>query len=405
MNNIILFINSFLVGALMPFNLLLFVWAFYWHKNNKNPNYSIETQVNETVLYILINIGISILIFMTLSASFIKPNKTGESFVILTMLIGDFIITFFSTNLLKKEVTNPFKSLKHRPIIVTHSGKFHTDDVFSTALLQILNPNYKVIRIPSKKYIPKNAEVVYDIGDSKFDHHSTTTYHSDTNQTPYASFGLITDEFLPKILKNKSLDKNLSNKIIEKFISSLVIPIDANDNGTFSDTFDISNIINDMYVNTQPNKLNSVKKTNRNFNQAVEFAKTIINNRINSIQSKLLAEQEALQSLTLVSDNIGYLENFGPTSLISENYPNMKAIVFPSNRGGFNAITLKDKSDTNELINRITFNHILTSEPDITFVHKAGFLLSGTSKKAVINAVSKQLQLTNTQGYDSFNIL
>ena len=29
----------------------------------------------------------------------------------------------------------------------THSGKFHADDVFSTALLQIINPNITVTRV------------------------------------------------------------------------------------------------------------------------------------------------------------------------------------------------------------------------------------------------------------------
>lgn len=71
-------------------------------------------------------------------------------------------------------------------------------------------------------------------------------------------------------------------------------------------------------------------------------------------------------------------------------------VVFPSNRGGFNAITLKDKNENNELIDRITFSETIKSEPDITFVHKAGFLMAGTSKTSVINAVKKQLQLTTT---------
>ena len=64
---------------------------------------------------------------------------------------------------------------------LTHSGKFHADDVFSSALLKIINPNIKIIRAFD---VPKDFDgIVFDIGCGKFDHlkrvlpYERTAYH------------------------------------------------------------------------------------------------------------------------------------------------------------------------------------------------------------------------------------
>ena len=52
----------------------------------------------------------------------------------------------------------------------THGGKFHADDVFSTALLQILRPDIQVTR---GFVVPDDFDgIVYDVGGGMFDHHS-----------------------------------------------------------------------------------------------------------------------------------------------------------------------------------------------------------------------------------------
>ena len=51
----------------------------------------------------------------------------------------------------------------------THSGKFHADDVFSSALLLYLNPEITITR-GSK--VPEDYDgIVFDIGRGEYDHH------------------------------------------------------------------------------------------------------------------------------------------------------------------------------------------------------------------------------------------
>ena len=51
----------------------------------------------------------------------------------------------------------------------THGGKFHADDVFSSALLLYINPE---IHITRGNKVPDDFEgIVFDIGRGPFDHH------------------------------------------------------------------------------------------------------------------------------------------------------------------------------------------------------------------------------------------
>lgn len=53
----------------------------------------------------------------------------------------------------------------------THAGKFHADDVFATALLQLVRPDIQITRGFD---VPEDFEgIVYDIGFGMFDHHQS----------------------------------------------------------------------------------------------------------------------------------------------------------------------------------------------------------------------------------------
>ena len=70
----------------------------------------------------------------------------------------------------------------------THGGKFHADDVFSTALLQIVRPDFTVQRGFT---VPDDFDgIVYDVGLGLFDHHQEPR-ETRPNGVPYAAFGLL----------------------------------------------------------------------------------------------------------------------------------------------------------------------------------------------------------------------
>ena len=75
----------------------------------------------------------------------------------------------------------------------THGGKFHADDVFSSALLLYFNPKITITR---GNKIPEDFKgIVFDIGRGKYDHHQRDSRVRE-NGVPYAAFGLLWEELL-----------------------------------------------------------------------------------------------------------------------------------------------------------------------------------------------------------------
>ena len=69
----------------------------------------------------------------------------------------------------------------------THSGKFHADDVFSSALLLYLNPQITITR---GNQVPEGYDgIVFDIGRGQYDHHQRDSRVRE-NGVPYAAFFL-----------------------------------------------------------------------------------------------------------------------------------------------------------------------------------------------------------------------
>ena len=100
----------------------------------------------------------------------------------------------------------------------THGGKFHADDVFSTALLQILRPDIQVTR---GFVVPDDFDgIVYDVGGGMFDHHSEPR-ECRPNGVPYAAFGL-----LWRLLGAQLVGEHQARLLDENFIQ----PLDLNDN-------------------------------------------------------------------------------------------------------------------------------------------------------------------------------
>ena len=100
----------------------------------------------------------------------------------------------------------------------THGGKFHADEVFSTALLQIVRPDSKITRGFT---VPDDFDgIVYDVGFGMFDHHQEPREYR-ANGIPYAAFGL-----LWQVLGAGLVGENQARLIDENFIQ----PLDLNDN-------------------------------------------------------------------------------------------------------------------------------------------------------------------------------
>src|SRR3989344_202259 len=114
-------------------------------------------------------------------------------------------------------------------IVVTHSGNFHTDEVFACAVLSLLNDgNIEVIR-SRKKEVWVTGDYVVDVGGEydpsrgRFDHHQEGGAGVRPNGIPYSSFGLVWKEFGEKISGSSYVARVIDERVAQ--------PVDAGDNG------------------------------------------------------------------------------------------------------------------------------------------------------------------------------
>lgn len=122
--------------------------------------------------------------------------------------------------------------------LITHDGRFHADETFSTVILTGLFPDATVIRTRDSALItPREGRIVYDVGGlydparNIFDHHQIGAPVRE-GATPYSSFGLVWAEFGKAWLETVAgVSPDDLDKVWLAMDRSFVKEIDALDNG------------------------------------------------------------------------------------------------------------------------------------------------------------------------------
>lgn len=252
----------------------------------------------------------------------------------------------------------------------THSGIFHADDVFSSALLLILNPE---IRIERGEKVPESYEgIVFDIGSGRFDHHQSNK-RVRRNGIPYASFGLLWEEYGALLLEDKD---------VRQFDESFVQALDEADN-TGKENL-IAQCISDWNPQWNEPEVNSMER----FEEAVEWARQLLDSKFRAIRAK----REAFAQV-----RIWVQEQSSPILWLKKAMPWKEAVkgtdfiyvCFPSVRGGY-AVQAVPKDD-NEMELKKPFPiewrgkmagelRLLTGIETFCFCHNSGFLCAAETE-------------------------
>lgn len=230
--------------------------------------------------------------------------------------------------------------------LVTHSGQFHADDVFATAILLLLYPKAKVSRTRDvKKLKPSRNKIIYDVGNkyshSKgiYDHHQKNGAGKRTNGVPYAAVGLIWKHFGKLVVSKFSNGKNI-NKIHKNLDQTLFCGIDAEDNGVLKSNnhlvgnqeIAISNkslgaVISGMYDSASPSSVII------GFEAVVNLAKQYIILEINKA-----VRQEEAKSYLAKADKKGailVMEELFPWQEFAVGKPHILFVVYPANNAWY----------------------------------------------------------------------
>lgn len=114
---------------------------------------------------------------------------------------------------------------------ITHSGRFHVDDVISTIFLSKIIDKVILLRVPTIENIDIKDKIVYDIGLGKFDHHQENRNGQRDNGIYYSAIGLLWKRFGREYLTK--IGVNYIDKTFEYIDRELIQNIDASDNMQF----------------------------------------------------------------------------------------------------------------------------------------------------------------------------
>lgn len=255
----------------------------------------------------------------------------------------------------------------------THGAKFHADDVFSTALLRILNPEIQVQR---GLEVPEDFPgIVYDIGRGEFDHHQENRERRE-NGIPYAAFGLLWRKFGSCILTQEEA---------EEFDRDFIQPLDETDNtGCESILAEVIDKFNPVW--------DSGQDYDSCFWHAATFAQEILVNYFENIQSLRRADEIVRQAMTSCDGKILVLPCYVPWKklVIGSGY---QFVVYPSNRSGYSIQGVPKKKGDPSLVREFP-SEWRGREPEelqqssgintFRFCHAAGFLASADEQEDAI---------------------
>jgi len=300
-------------------------------------------------------------------------------------------------------MTNKIKLIKDQSSFkyqraITHAGIFHADDVFSVALLQMLNPEIAVERVFKVSSEISDDTLAFDIGGGKYDHHQIGAEERPWG-VKYAAFGLLWRSLKLGEFGQPALPKDVYELVEREFVE----PIDAYDNGQLNAAYTMPYLALSKTISWMNPSWDSSDDANTAFNNAVAFASQILEIAISSEISKVKAK--GIVEDALAKSNGGYmvLDQFAPWQdwlFQSEKSDGILYAIYPSNRGGWNIQAVPTNLGSHELRKPFPESWRGLSQDDLktkvgmglTFVHPNGFLASADTLENAIRVAESAIE-------------
>ncbi|OIP64456.1 hypothetical protein AUK15_03240 [Candidatus Nomurabacteria bacterium CG2_30_43_9] len=287
-------------------------------------------------------------------------------------------------------------SEKNLKKIITHSGNFHTDEVFACAILSILNDGKVVIKRSRDKDVWATGDYVVDVGGEYdpsrglFDHHQEGGAGVRQNGIPYSSFGSVWEEFGEKISDSTYVARVIDERLVQ--------PVDAGDNGfeTFGVRGEVAPyILQDVIAAFRPG-WNEARTEDEGFFEAVPFAVKILVREITRAKTEEDGKRHAEEAYEKSKDKrIILLEDHYPWYEALTTKPEPLFVVKPD-RGNMGKWKIEAvRSDVHSFKNRKNLPSTwagktgdelaeISGVPDALFCHNKLFIAVAGSKEGAL---------------------
>ncbi len=295
-------------------------------------------------------------------------------------------------------------NIKNLKKIVTHSGNFHTDEVFACAVLSILNSGEVEVVRSRNPEVWATGDYVVDVGGvydptlGRYDHHQSGGAGERENGVPYSSIGLVWKHYGEELTGSAYASRMIDERLVQ--------PIDAGDNGI--ETFSVKNnvapcIIQDVISAFRP-AWNEERTEDEGFLEALEMAKTMLAREIIRARAEEEGKRRAEEAYKRAEDkNIIILENHYPWYEALGSKPEPLYVVKPD-RGGDGKWKVETvRSDVHAFKNRKDLpegwagkmGHDFAEAsgvPDAIFCHNKRFVAVAGSKDGALSLARKAVE-------------
>jgi uncharacterized UPF0160 family protein len=224
------------------------------------------------------------------------------------------------------------------PLLVTHSGKFHCDEVFAYAVLRLAlglsKPGEDHILLRTRKpELIERGDIVFDVGSvfdattNRFDHHQRGAPLR-PDETPFSSAGLIWQEYGERAvaaLLAPTGGEHFAPAIAAELDQKLVRRIDEIDTGVSAsgtvsrDALNLAALLGDFNPAWDSPDATGPTAGDAAFQQAAAMARDVLANRVEAARAKRQAEASVLAAFGAAED---------PRVLVLETGMPWKAAVF-----------------------------------------------------------------------------
>jgi uncharacterized UPF0160 family protein len=306
------------------------------------------------------------------------------------------------------------------PILATHSGKFHCDEVLAYATLCLAlglkaEGADHVLRRTRKPELIDSADIVFDVGSvfdpaaSRFDHHQLgAPLREDT--TPYSAAGLIWQAYGERAVCAllPEMARTFAAKITAEIDKSLIRRIDEIDNGVSihgpvkNDSLNLASLVGEFNPPWDHENANGPTAGDAAFQEAADFITGILRRRVDLIRAKLAAEAAILAAHQNAADErILVLDQGMPWKnvVFSHHLPTIFA-VSPASNGNWMVDTVPPEPGS--FAQRVPFPQAwaglqeqklaeASGVADAVFVHARRFVGAAKSRQGAIALATKAL--------------
>ncbi|MDP2783754.1 MAG: MYG1 family protein [Sulfurimicrobium sp.] len=232
-------------------------------------------------------------------------------------------------------------------VAVTHSGSFHADDVLAAAALRLANPSLTILRTRDQEQLDV-ADIVFDVGRvfdpaaCRFDHHQLEYQEARNNSIPFSSFGLIWRELGTALCGSAAAASRVDRWLVQG-VDAVDCGITLSKEHPSVTVMSISSVIGSFNPGWQDDT--SPKAMNEAFEQAVIWAKAVLQNTIREANGLEAARAVVEQGVLLETGRLLVLDSYAPWKEVvlgSPEYEHVLYVISPDTQAKWHVHAVPD---------------------------------------------------------------